>query len=394
MENTKVLMLGWEYPPHNSGGLGVACQGIVENLVDLGQEVVLVLPSMEKIADGESTFLLSPGGKSYKVIYVQSPIRPYVGKDGQSYSGDIVRDVEMFARKVLAAVESLDFDLIHVHDWLTVPAGIAVKEKSGKPMVMHVHATEYDRTAGIGANQKVSEIETKGFDEADLIITVSHYTKRLLVEKFGVKEEKIKVVHNGNNYFPEKGKVSVEFLKHSPVVIFVGRLTVQKGPDYFLSLARKVLAKRPETIFVFAGNGEMYQHLMLTSAYRRLSGSVLFAGFLRDIAKDRLYQRADVFVMPSVSEPFGIVALEAATAGVPVIVSKTSGAAEVLLSAIKIDFWDTDMMAGSVLRLIENGDYKRELGEKIKEEAGAVTWDKAAMKIKDSYQQLLIPANG
>ena len=393
MARNRILMIGWEYPPQNTGGLGVACQGIVESLVDLGEEVLLVLPSLASSAEG-NTIKKTAKGNRYKVIYIHSPIRPYVGKDGEAYDGDLIRDVEVFAQKVLSAVRGEEFDLIHVHDWLTVPAGMALKNIVDKPLIMHVHSTEYDRTASGNPNQLVAEVEEAGFEKADTIITVSNYTKQLLTEKFRVPEEKIKVVHNGNDYTPSSGQVSVEFLKNSPVVIFVGRLTVQKGPVFFLELARRVLQKRPETIFVFAGNGDMYQHLLMTSTYQSLSGSVLFAGFLRDAAKDRLYQRADVFVMPSVSEPFGIVALEAAAAGKPVIVSKTSGVAEVLPSAIKMDFWDTELMANCVLSLIGGGDSRRELGERVRTEAEAATWEKAALKIKDEYRQLLLNNNG
>ena len=393
MAKTRILMIGWEYPPHNSGGLGVACQGIVENLVDQGEEVVLVLPTLDEKVNLEG-FRTTPQGGKYKILYIHSPLRPYVGRDGDEYCGDLMRDVELFSSKVALAAKSESYDLIHVHDWLTVPTGVALKEKTGKPLVMHVHSTEYDRTAAGFPNSMVGEIERRGFEKADLIITVSKYTKQVLVDRFKVPEEKITVVHNGNDYSPQPGSVSIEFLKNSPVVIFVGRLTIQKGPEYFLDLARRVLEKRPETIFVFAGNGDMYQHLLMTSAYLSLSGSVLFAGFLRDAAKDRLYQRADVFVMPSVSEPFGIVALEAAAAGKPVIVSKTSGVAEVLPSAIKLDFWDSELMSKSVLSLINKSDHGRDLGEKVMKEAGAVTWDKAAAKIKDSYRQLLLNNNG
>ena len=371
----------------------MACQGIVENLVDQGEDVILVLPTLSEEESQKDTRVTSKGGM-YKVIYVHSPLRPYLGKDGHDYCGDLTRDVEIFSKKVMIAAQTESFDLIHVHDWLTVPSGVALKEMTGKPLVMHVHSTEYDRTALGDPNLRVSEFEKLGFEKADLIITVSKYTKKVLIDKFNVPEEKITVVHNGNDYLPSPESVSIQFLKNSPVVLFVGRLTIQKGPEYFLDLAKRVLLVRPETIFIFAGNGDMYQHLLLTSAYHSLSGSVLFAGFLRDAAKDRLYQRADVFVMPSVSEPFGIVALEAAVAGKPVIISKTSGVAEVLPSAIKLDFWDTELMTKSVLSLIEKTDYRRDLGEKMKLEAGAVTWDKTAMKIKDSYHQLLIKNNG
>lgn len=393
MAKRKILMVGWEFPPNNSGGLGVACQGIVENLVDSGEDVTLVLPK-PMAPNGESgNTLTTDKGNKYKVIYIPSKLRPYIGHDGKQYCGDLVKDVNLFADDVIRAVGDEDFDLVHVHDWLTVPAGIKVKKKFGKPMVMHVHSTEFDRTAGGKPNIDVEKIEKKGFKEADLIITVSNYTKSLLVDKYGIDERKIKVVHNGLDNPKKKREVNIDFLKDSPVIIFVGRLTIQKGPEYFIELARNVLDKRPDAVFIFAGNGDMFHHLLLTSAYRNLSGSVLFAGFLRDAAKDRLYQRADVFVMPSVSEPFGIVALEAAAVGVPVIVSKTSGVAEVLPSAIKLDFWDVEKMAENVLKLIEKSERGKEVGTKVMEEAGAITWEKAAMKIKDAYQQLLIQPN-
>jgi len=181
MENRRVLMIGWEYPPNNSGGLGVACQGIVENLVDQGEEILLVLPSQDIARVDFINDFSTQSGKKYKVMYVHSPLRPYAGRDGKKYSGDLIADVESFARKVLAAVKNEDFDIIHVHDWLTVPAGIKIKESSGKPLVMHVHSTEYDRTAGGDPNVVVSNIENKGFEEADMIITVSKYTKSLLI---------------------------------------------------------------------------------------------------------------------------------------------------------------------------------------------------------------------
>ncbi len=382
-------MIGWEYPPNYSGGLGIACQGIVENLVEQGEEIILVLPSVMTPKSVCENIFHSPTGKPYRVIYVRSKLRPYAGKDGVEYKGDVIEDVKTYARKVFNAVSEEDFDLIHIHDWLTVPAGLRIKEETGKPMVMHVHSTEYDRTAGGDGNKEVEEIEKKGYLAADKIIAVSGYTKKVLVEKYQVPDEKVEVVHNGNNYLPHSRQVSVDFLKNCPVVIFVGRLTIQKGPVYFIEMAKQVFEKRPETVFVFAGDGDMTKQLMMTSAFSGLSGTVLFAGFLKDEARDRLYQRADVFVMPSVSEPFGIVALEAAVAGVPVVVSKTSGVAEVLPSSIRLDFWDTDLMAKSILALIEKGDYRRELGEKIRSEAGAITWEKSAIKIRENYHQLL-----
>lgn len=382
-------MIGWEFPPNNSGGLGVACQGIVENLVDSGESLVLVLPRERQNEKRVEEIAKTPNGNEYRVIYIKSLLRPYIGKDGVAYSGDLFSDVSKYAEMVLGSLGGVEFNIVHVHDWLTVPAGIAIKEKYDVPMVLHVHSTEYDRTAGGGENKKVGQIEKAGFNIADLIITVSKYTKQVLTEEYKVPSEKIMVVHNGVTPLSLKEDVSIDFLKGSPVVVFVGRLTIQKGPEYFIEVARKVIARRPEAIFIFAGDGDMLHHLLLTSAYKSLSGSVLFAGFLRGEAMDKLYKRADIFMMPSVSEPFGIVALEAAMANTAVIVSKTSGVSEVLPSAIKVDFWDTELMASKILDLIEKTDIKRDYIERVKYEAGAITWGNTAIKIKDAYCQLL-----
>lgn len=391
VKHHRILMIGWEYYPHYSGGLGVACQGIVENLVDSGEEVTLLLPKSLSPSEPDQTYFTTKKGHRYKVCYIQSILRPYLGCDGITYQGDLTTDVHAFAKIATQVAKGLDFDIIHVHDWLTVPAGIAIKEASHKPLVLHVHSTEYDRTAGGHPNEFVAKIEQRGYTNANLIITVSKYTKNLLVERYQVPADKIVVIHNGVDYAPNENKLSINFLQNHPVIVFVGRLTIQKGPDYFLSVARKVIDQRPEAVFVFVGDGDMYHHLLLTSAYLNLSGSVLFAGFLRGHAKDLLYERADVFLMPSVSEPFGIVALEAAATGTPIIISKTSGVSEVLPSAIKIDFWDTNLMANTILKLLDQPQKQKRLGKKLMSEVGAVTWGKTAIKIKETYYHLLAP---
>lgn len=388
MAKKSFLMVGWEYYPHNSGGLGVACQGIVENLVDAGENVTLLLPKDLPSEETNQEIFKTKKGNTYLVIYIKSILRPYVGHDGISYSGDLITDVHSFANMATKVAESIPFDVVHVHDWLTVPAGIAIKQKFKKPLVMHVHSTEFDRTAGGDPNEKILKIEKDGYTSSNLIIAVSGYTKNILVDNYLVPADKVIVVHNGVDYTPAD-HVSIDFLKDSPVIIFVGRLTVQKGPGFFLDTARKVIDKRPDAVFVCVGNGDMYQHLLVTSAYQNLSGSVLFAGFLRDEAKDALYKRADIFLMPSISEPFGIVALEAAATETPVIISKTSGVAEVLPSAIKIDFWDTNLMSKTILDLLKKSKTRKRLGKKLKAEADAITWGQTAIKIKEAYYHLL-----
>lgn len=382
----KILMIGWEFPPKNSGGLGVACKGIVEHLVDSGYEVTLVLPKVMSPSDPLPKEFFTEKGKAYKVIFVSSRITPYASTDLAKYDGDIIADVYEYADKIIASVSGVDFDIIHVHDWLTVPAGLAIKKKSGKPLIMHVHSTEYDRTAGGSPYAEVANIEKQGFRESDLIIAVSNYTRGLLVNLYGVDPDKVFVAHNGIDTLPEKNYPR-DFLGNAPVVLFVGRLTIQKGPEYFIQVARQVTKVFPETIFVFAGDGDMFKQLVESTAFNQMTGSVLFAGFLRGSSKEALYHRANVIVMPSVSEPFGIVALEAAQMGKPVILSKTSGAAEVLPSAIAIDYWDIDKTAQNVIDLIADEEKNIFLGQTLRKESEEITWDKTVDTIKNVYQK-------
>ncbi len=379
-------MIGWEYPPKNSGGLGVACQGIVEHLIDAGQELILVLPH-DMSPSVNTVMFTTPRGNTYPVIFVLAKIKPYTESLPERYRGNLIDDVYCFSSDVLKAVAKEKFDVIHVHDWLTLPAGLALKNKFNKPLVVHVHSTEYDRTAGRSTNFDVENIEMEGFSGADKVVAVSGYTKSILIDKYRVPENKIYVVHNGIDYVEEMIP-GEDFLGTAPVILFVGRLTIQKGPEYFIRLAEQVISKRPDAIFVIVGDGDMYKEMIEYSAFRELSGSVLFAGFLRGVSKQRLFKRANVFVMPSVSEPFGLVALEAAVEGVPIIISKTSGVAEVLPSAIKVDFWDTDLAAKKVLEIIGDSSMQKGIGAAVRTESLLLSWDKAANELKSIYKKL------
>lgn len=381
-------MIGWEFPPKNSGGLGVACKGIVEHLVDAGYTVTLVLPCVMSPSETYPSEFFTESGKTYKVIYVNSRITPYASCDLANYDGDIINDVSEYADKIVSAISGIDFDIIHIHDWLTVPAGLTIKNLSRKPLVMHVHSTEYDRTAGGNPNDEVAKIEKQGFLEADVLVAVSNYTKGLLVNMYGIDAEKVNVVHNGIDKIVDR-KYPSDFLGNVPLVLFVGRLTIQKGPEYFIHIAKQVTQVYPEAIFVFAGDGDMYKQMIESSAFNELTGSVLFAGFLRGEAKEGLFHRADVFIMPSVSEPFGIVALEAAQMGKPVIVSKTSGVVESLPSAIKVDYWDTDLTAKKVIELIGDKEKRDFLGQNLRREAELVTWDRAVESLSNIYQKVV-----
>jgi len=394
-------MIGWEFPPHNSGGLGVACQGLTRGLATIGQPVVFALPQV-----------LQGGGSIQKVKYshdanhqmemilVNSNLQPYWRQKTASTTGKTLSDAAVYDMveeskrygEVVAEVAK-DYPqspLLHAHDWMSIPAGLRAKAKTGKPLVLQIHSTEFDRSGGGEPNHAIADVEWQGLTEADKIIAVSAYTKRLIVEKYAIPSDKIEVVHNGIDPNPEyHSKPLLQFLNNKPLILFVGRLTIQKGPEYFLAVAKKVIEKQRQAIFVLAGQGDMFQSLLVSSAYQGLSGSVLFAGFLRGKEKMNLYKRADVFVMPSVSEPFGIAALEAALANTPVIVSKNSGVIEVLPHAYPIDFWDVDEMSKTILDLISKPEVRRQQANQVQQEAQSLEWTKMAKRVQSIYHDLL-----
>jgi glycosyltransferase involved in cell wall biosynthesis len=285
-----------------------------------------------------------------------------------------------------------EHDVIHAHDWLAFPAGMAAKVISGKPLFVHVHATEFDRTGGQGVNQIVYGIERAGLHAADRVITVSSYTKKMVVNHYGVPAEKVSIVHNGidaSDY--TEGRAVDETFKElkkdgSKIVLFVGRITIQKGPDYFVRLAERVLALRPKTYFVVSGSGDMERQMIQDAAYRKLSDRFIFAGFLRGEALNATYRAADLYVLPSVSEPFGITPLESLIQKTPVLISKQSGVAEILHHALKADFWDIDEMANKVIAVIDHPVLHETLIENGHKEARHATWQKAAEKVATLYE--------
>jgi glycosyltransferase involved in cell wall biosynthesis len=278
-----------------------------------------------------------------------------------------------------------NFDVVHAHDWLTFPAGMAAATCSGKPFVAHIHATEYDRS-GDRPNEQVKEIEKTGMEKADRVIAVSEYTKKIAIKQYHITETKVDVVHNG--VLPAASHAAALHEKHFPVVVFLGRVTFQKGPEYFLQTAAKVLRKNPDVRFVLAGHGDKLMHMITLAAQLKISSRVSFTGFIQGDDIARLFGHADVYAMPSVSEPFGISALEAARAGVPVIISKQTGVAEVLNSALKADFWDTDAMADAILALLKHGVLNRWMSRNGEQQARLQTWNKAASRVLKTYSQM------
>lgn len=398
-----VFMIGWEYPPHNSGGLGVACEGMTQALADAGHHISFTLP-YDFTGDINHMHMLSCVDPSWGSQVNQPPFSAYgistqLAKKQNSLNPDVLKNVpqsdleakvEQYATQVVShASKENEFDVIHAHDWLAFPAAIALKEETGKPFVAHVHSTEYDRIPNGNGSPYIIETEMRGMQAANKVIAVSFYTKQLLEKKYNINPAKIEVVHNGI-IAPQPLLNTPSFAGDRPVIVFMGRLTQQKGGQYFLYLAKKVIEQIPNALFVVAGHGDMYQELLLSSAGQKLSAHVMFSGFLRDTQKNKLLDRADAFVMPSLSEPFGLVALEAAQRNTPVIISKSSGVAEVMKDAIAIDFWDVDKMTEELVSLIKNKETRKEQIEKQHFNLASLTWDNSAKKILQVYKNVFV----
>ncbi|MDD3877443.1 MAG: glycosyltransferase family 4 protein, partial [Bacteroidales bacterium] len=285
-----------------------------------------------------------------------------------------------------------DFDVIHAHDWLTYPAGVAAKRISGKPLVVHMHATEFDRS-GENINEIVYNIEKDGMMAADAVITVSHFTRNIVLSRYGIEPEKVITVHNGVE--PNENAGRDKFEKHfkEKVVTFLGRITYQKGPDYFIEAANKVLLKTKNVRFVMAGSGDLLNRSIKRVAKLGIADKFHFTGFLKGDDVDRMYGISDVYVMPSVSEPFGIAPLEAMRSNVPVIISKQSGVSEVLKHAIKVDYWDVDAMADAIYGLLHYNGINKMFEIYAKAEVDSIKWDKAAYNVEDVYKKTLLKNN-
>lgn len=391
----KVLMIGWELPPHNSGGLGIACLGLTRALARKGADITFVLP---KSCEVNCDFM--------KIIFadIEEDSELFANSYTTLASGILTKQIKdqlppgyvrcalAYAEKMKNIAKKVGADVVHTHDWMTFKAGIVAKEILGKPLIAHIHNTVFDRGAGQG-NPYEYAIEKEGFEKADRIVSVSDFTKNTLIERYGIDPGKIDTVHNGVEEIEKQNlPPTLTALKDLgyKVVLSLGRITIQKGVDYLISAAKKVLDINPKVIFVIVGSGDMQGQVMSQAAELGIMNNVIFTGFLRgrDLI-DRMYQTADLFVMPSVSEPFGIVPLEAVANGTPVLVSKQSGVSEVLDHALKVDFWDTDEMANKILAVLENPALGTDLKKESGKELAGITWDKAAGKCMAVYRQLI-----
>ncbi len=499
----RILMLGWEFPPFISGGLGTACHGLTKALDKQGHEVIFVLPkavdrsmsshvellSPELVTKGETSAGVpveaakrlkrsvvtfdageGPEGTEFRlkgftnVEFMGIPTEsgftsPYPGgafgepgipttdgrrvisltelerlrkagerltgtyeivededmaeiltalgsshsvqSSGQSakeagadYAGDVMASAREYARLVLKLCRDKPFDVIHAHDWMTYPAGMALGRVTGKPLVAHIHSTEFDRS-GEHVNQPVYDIERRGMHAAARVIAVSALTKNIVARRYGVEPSKIRVVYNGvqqdENFVPDPQS---EISPKDKIVLFLGRITMQKGPEYFVQAAKRVLEKVENVKFIVAGNGDLARKMIEQAAELGIGHKVLFTGFLRgrDVAK--VFKMADCYVMPSVSEPFGIAPLEAMSHDTPVIISKQSGVSEVVTHALKVDFWDTDQMANKIIAVLRYPPLSQTLKKHGRMELRRLTWEGAAEKCVSVYTQAIEDVGG
>lgn len=425
-------MFGWEFPPHISGGLGTACYGLSRALIDQEIKLLFVVPkahgdesiplinASDVVVEDETLAIASFEAESVQAsrkISVPSAIKPYTtGEPSQvledwswQFSSESVRQIrttegmrydfsgkygpslmdEVYRYAEVAGVlgRKYHFDIIHAHDWLTYPAGVEAKKASGKPLIVHVHATEFDRAGGENIDQRVFELETMGMSEADRIIAVSQWTKDIIVDKYGIDPLKVSVVHNGVTASDEAEFSFIPKISNH-VVTFLGRITYQKGPQYFIDAARKVLGYFPDAHFIMAGSGDLLPPMIDRVAQLKLSSRIHFTGFLKGKQIHQVWSVTDVYVMPSVSEPFGITPLEAVQAGVPVIVSNQSGVSEVIDHALKVDFWDTNALASAIINVLKHRGLSDSLKLNSRNEIEALTWKRAAIMIKQLYHEL------
>ena len=427
----RVLMFGWEFPPHIAGGLGTACEGIVKGLAANGVETLFVMPSASGDEDQSCVKIInasdvavdtvSTSVEDYldkvRFVHIGTNMVPYLDpqefhdvveeerlrqvKDfrisyGQKfkfsgkYGSNLMEEVARYAMVggTIALQHKDEFDVIHAHDWLTYYAGIAAKELTGKPLVVHVHATSFDRGSADNIDTRVFAIEQRGMQAADKVVAVSDLTRNTCINRYGIAPEKVVTVHNAVD-FSGRENLTVERGVKEMVVTFLGRITFQKGPEYFIEAAAKVLKRTKNVRFVMAGSGDMMNRAIRHVARLGISDRFHFTGFLRGEAVQRMFALSDVYIMPSISEPFGISPLEAMRTGVPSVISKQSGAAEVLKYAFKVDFWDIDAMADDIYALLNYPALSSFAARQGYDEVNNLKWTGATAKLKKVYESII-----
>ena len=465
----RVFMLGWEFPPFISGGLGTACYGLTKALSGIGTDIIFVLPRPVSTPLSTHVQLVTPRADSpyaspvaemrldefenvtFRTIESQlkspyladgseyeQPMRPgtldptgqetdasdpslrdvvatgntdggaqkpsyivhaaaitatpgYIntGDPGANYSGDLFAEVQRYAALAAEIALHETFDVVHAHDWMTFPAGMAVAAARNVPLIVHIHSTEFDRS-GVHVDQRIYDIERRGMHAAMKVVAVSSMTRNVITQHYDIPAEKVEVVYNaidinGNGFDQEHYSIH----KDEKIVLFLGRITMQKGPEYFIAAAKKVLEVMDNVKFVMAGSGDMIRRTIELAASMGIGHKVLFTGFLRGNDVERVFKMADLYVMPSVSEPFGIAPLEAMSHDVPVIISKQSGVSELLQHALKVDFWDVNEMANKIVSVLKRPALANELRQQASFEVRRRTWTDAAKTVVTVYKDAI-----
>jgi glycosyltransferase involved in cell wall biosynthesis len=428
-------MLGWEFPPHISGGLGTACYGLTKAMDQLGMDLIFLMPQSDPLRFGhtipQSWQEDLPGSlpesfEHIRFMPVQSALQPYLSASENTrvrsvrsadtgvsiaaqqtahadretivpesalsadYGTDLLRSVEAFTQKAARLAQKESFDLVHAHDWMTYPAAMTAARVRRRPLIVHVHSTEFDR-CGENVNSQVCGIEWRGMQNARKVITVSKYTKRMICQRYRIPADKIEVVYNGVEQDCEKPvPLPGRRYANTKYVLFLGRVTMQKGPEYFLHAARLVADQRDDVRFIMAGAGDMLFRMVDLAAKLRLGPRVLFTKFLRGQDVQKAYRLADLYVMPSVSEPFGIAPLEALRHNVPVLISKQSGVSEVLRNALRVEFWDVREMANKIISVLSRPVLSGMLRDEGRRELSKFNWETSARTIRDIYYRTLV----
>jgi len=421
-------MLGWEFPPFISGGLGTACYGLTKAMDRIGIKVTFCLPKMVDSKYAAHVKLVGYDSRSSSPFEfnnlknvtfraINSPLQPYSTPDvyqrrieetlrqkqkmrgadvsatdqlmaSVDYSCDMYAEVYRYATLAAEMAANEQFDIVHAHDWMTYPAGIVIAAMSGKPLIIHVHSTEFDRS-GENVNQMIYDVERTGMHAADKIITVSYFTRNIIISRYGVSGEKVEVVHNGVEGNGNWALTRTGIEKDEKIVLFLGRITMQKGPEYFLLAAKKVIEVMDNVKFVMAGSGDLMHRAVELAAELGIGQKVLFTGFLCSKDVQKIYKMADLYVMPSVSEPFGIAPLEALDNDIPVIISKQSGVSEVLKHALKVDFWDVNEIANKIVAVLKYPPLEETLANYGNFEVRKLRWKDSAAKCAKVYEEAL-----
>ncbi|MCI5065365.1 glycosyltransferase [bacterium] len=454
----RILMLGWEYPPHIAGGLGIACEGLTRALARQELEIHFIVPQLFGDEDAEHMVLQEPHRRRVPALAKQeltseeyslfgedeaggSPLRipallkPYWNEEDfeyylstrsdlketfqqladlgsgffeeetesteggavkkkSGYGPDIFQEIGRFTARVLQSVlpsvgTTKEYDLIHAHDWITFPAGVSLARELQIPLITHVHSLEYDRSGGHHGSERIRGIERLGVTHATKVIAVSHYTKSIIHREHSIPKEKIAVVHNGIYSKEVRNHYSTQWKGKRKVVLFLGRITIQKGPDYFVQAAKRVVEHIPEVLFVMAGTGDMLGKMIRLTHELGISENFHFTGFLKEHEVEQMFSAADLYVMPSVSEPFGISALEAIDFNTPSLISKQSGVAEVLAHSLKFDFWDRDRLSDLIINGLLHEELRKDMVLMAREELKRLRWDTAASKTRELYYDVL-----